>query len=271
MLALVPTTVGVEIVPVQLIFSDGVSLDATKPAATIANTPLFVNGSYASGTGQYGDEFMRSQFWKYANAGNYHVVLGKPLLEPTAQIIVPSSDGYTSTGSGRTEGYVTYAWFVQTIEPQEIQKLGIDPRTLTIFATYNTQVLQPGGVCCYAGYHSAFSLDTAYGPSIATTAWASVVPDGVEALSHEIGEWLDDPFYTNVVPSWLNPNSNGCNGDLLEVGDPVTNYTFSVNGGELQDLVFYSWFSRDQPSLGIDGRYDFMGKLTSPAKSCGSS
>jgi hypothetical protein len=110
-------------------------------------------------------------------------------------------------------------------------------------------------------------MTTAWGSSIATTAWASV-DKGVEVLSHEIGEWLDDPFYTNKVPYWINPISNACNGNLLEVGDPVTNYQFSVNGTLLQDLVYYSWFSRDRPSIGLDGQYDFMGKLTAPATTC---
>jgi hypothetical protein len=260
--------VGVEIVPVNLVFSDGISLDATSAAAVIPQTALFQNASYAGGDTQYGDAFMRAQFWRYAANTNYHVLLGTPFLEPTQQILVPSADGYTSTTSTGTEGYLTYAWFVQTIEPQLIQQLGIDPRTLTIFATVNTKVLEPSGRCCYAGYHSSFRITTAWGASTATTAWASVNGYDVETLSHEIGEWYDDPFYTNVVPKWVNPISNGCNGDLLEVGDPVTNYSLTVNGALLQDLTYYSWFSRDNPSIGINGQYDFMGKLLAPAKSC---
>lgn len=262
------TTIGVEIVPVDLQFSNGVSFDASSAAATIPQTALFQNATYAAGTTQYGDAFMRSEFWKYASAGDYHVLLGAPLVEPTQNIMVPSADGYTSTNSSGTEGYVTYAWFVQTIEPQIIQQLRINPRTLTIFATVNTKVLEPGGYCCYAGYHSAHQMTTAWGSSIATTAWASVGANSVETLSHEIGEWLDDPFYTNVVPSWLNPISHGCNGDLLEVGDPVTNYEFTAAGTSLQDLVYYSWFSRDTPSIGINGGYDLMNKLPAPATSC---
>jgi hypothetical protein len=263
------TTVPVSIIPVQLDFSNGISLNPTAAAATVGDTPLFATGTYASGRTQYGDAFMRAQFWKYTANSNYHVLLGTPVLEPTVRIAVPESDGFTSTTAGFTTGYVTYGWFVQTVEPQLIAQMGIDPRSLTIVATYNTKVLEPGGACCYAGYHSAFALTTSYGPSIATTAWASVVVNGVETLSHEIGEWLDDPFYTNTVPSWINPINGACNGNLLEVGDPVTNYVFSVNNRELQDLAFYSWFSRDQPSLGFNGVYDLMGRLKAPAASCG--
>jgi hypothetical protein len=106
---------------------------------------------------------MRAEVWNSAANTNYHVLLGSPVLEPTQTILVPSSDGYTTTTSSGTEGYVTYAWFVQTIEPQLIQQLGIDPRTLTIFATVTTKVLEPSGHCCYAGYHSADQMTTAWG------------------------------------------------------------------------------------------------------------
>ncbi len=111
-------------------------------------------------------------------------------------------------------------------------------------------------------------MTTSYGNSIATTAWASVASGAVETFSHEIGEWLDDPFYTNDAPSWLNPMSKACNGSELEVGDPVTNYMFTANGWSLQDLVFYSWFTRDVPSIGINGHYDLMGEFSSPSMPC---
>lgn len=258
-----------QIVPIRLIFTNGTTYDATAAAASIPKSPLFANGSYTAGTTQFGDAFMRSQFWTYAANTNYHVLLSQPTIEPTVDIAVPSADGFTGAQSnGQVIGEVTYAWFVQTIEPQIIQQLGLDPATLTIFATVNTKVLEPSGHCCYAGYHSAFHLNTQFGASIATTAWASVAVNGVETLSHEIGEWLDDPFYTNFVPSWVNPISNACNGNEFEVGDPATNYAFYVNGFGLQDLAFYSWFSRDVPSIGISGRYDLMGKFTSVAPVC---
>ena len=264
----VSTTIPVEIVPVRLVFSNAVQLDSTTAAITIPNTPLFVNGPYAEGSAQYGDALMRSQFWKFAAGTNYHVLLGKPLVEPTQQVMVPSTDGFTSSTNGRLHAYLKYAWFTGTIEPEIIQQLGIDPRTLAIVATLSTSLLEPNGACCYGGYHSALQMNTALGPSIVTTAWASVVPNGVESLSHEIGEWFDDPFYTNVVPQWVNPISDACNGDQLEVGDPVTIYTFLVNGSQVQDLVFFSWFSHDVPSLGINGKYDLMGRFTQPARSC---
>jgi len=64
----------------------------------------------------------------------------------------------------------------------------------------------------------------------------------VSALSHEIGEWMDDPFADNLVHC----NDNG----LMEVGDPLENnanygaFPYSLGGFtyNLQSLVFIGYF-----------------------------
>ena len=262
------TTIADEIVPVQLVFSNGISLDPSPVVGNMQNSPLFTSASYAAGNTQYGDALMRSSFWKYAAGTNYHVLLAAPFIEPTVQVLVPSADGYATTSSGSTEGYVAFNWLIETIEPQIIQQLGISPSSLAIFATYHTKVLEQGGYCCYGGYHAVLQVTTPNGAATATTVWSSVTATSVGAMEHEIAEWLNDPFYNNRVPSWRNPQNGACNGDLLEVGDPEPNYVMNVNGWDMQDEVFLSWFSRDVPSIGINGMYDLMGKLTSPATSC---
>ncbi len=57
----------------------------------------------------------------------------------------------------------------------------------------------------------------------------------METLSHEIAEWLNDPFYDNYLRRRTHPANGSCEistsaGGLLEDGDPVTNHTFSLNG-----------------------------------------
>jgi hypothetical protein len=264
------TTIGSEIVPVRLVFSDGTTLDGGSVAGGIASSPLYANGSYAAGYTQYGDAVMRSEFWKYAARENYHVLLAAPVAEPAVTVNVPAADGYVKRKQNGTKiGYVTFEWFIKTVEPQIIAQLNIKPTSVAIFATNDVSVLQPGNYCCYAGYHEAFPMSTPSGPAIFTTVWASVTTHGVETLSHEFAEWLNDPFYTNDVPKWVQPNTNNaCGGSQLEVGDPVTTQAFTVGGYVMQDEAFYSWFTRDMPSLGIDGRYDLLGKLTKPAVSC---
>jgi hypothetical protein len=279
------TAINVAIVPLRLTFSDGSVLDATSVAASIPRSPLFTTASYPAGTTQYGDALMRSQFWSYIGNGsaNYHVLFANPTVEPTYALSVPSQDGYATNTAGSVEGYMDFDWFVhgsanngvvtQSQEQQIINQLGIPPSTFTIFATVNAKVLEPFLVngqyyCCYLGYHYFFAVPSSGGTRTWTTAWASVTTTSVKVLSHEVSEWLNDPLYNNVVPGWISPESGQCGGDEIEVGDPVTEYSSQVNGFEVQDEAFYSWFARQTPSAGINGWYDLQNVLKSPAANC---
>ena len=264
----VTTTVTLHVVPVKLTFTDGLAFDATGLAPGVLHSPLFTNVEFADGTTQFGDALMRGEFWKYVSSHpNYHVLFSAAPIEPTVSIAVPSGDGYTAAKSGGQEGYVTYAWFVQTIEPQIISQLGIPASDFTMFVTARTSVLEPNGnYCCYLGYHSVFR-DSSLAHTW-TTAWASVTPKSIEPLSHEVAEWLNDPFYNNHVPGWASPESGTYCGNLLEVGDPLTEYHFKRGGFVLQDVAFFSWFARQNPSIGYKGRYDLGGVLRAPAASC---
>lgn len=265
----VTTTVTAHVVPVKLTFSNGMAFDATSLAPGVVRSPLFNSAQFIGGNMQFGDAVMRGEFWKYVSSNStYHVLLSAVPVEPTVSVAVPSADGYTAPGAGGQYAYVTYAWFVQTIEPQLIAQLGIPPTDLTIFVTSRTSVLEPGGHCCYLGYHSVFPIAGAAGTRTWTTAWASVTSKNIEALSHEVAEWLNDPFYNNTVPSWLSPESGACGGKQLEVGDPLTEYRIRRGGFVLQDIAFFSWFARQKPSIGYKRRYDLAGKLSSPAQNC---
>ena len=108
-----------------------------------------------------------------------------------------------------------------------------------------------------------------------TWAWASwhtsdTVPpadEDIAALSHEIAEWYNNPFVSNMVPPWETPPAYPCN-NRLEVGDPLVGTTFADNGYHLQDEAFLSWFARQVPSMGLGGMYSFLGTLTAPPPIC---
>jgi hypothetical protein len=262
------TTIPVQVIPVTLTFSDGTVLDGTGDVNILTASPIFVDGTYQEGTTQYGDALMRSEFWTYTSTTGYHMLLATPTILTTEQVTVPAADGYTKMRRGIKTGYVTYEWFVRTIQPQILQQRNIDPTTLTIFLTRRTRALQPGGYCCYEGYHSAFDVTTGNGPVIYTAVWANVARGVISTMGHELAEWMNDPFYTNKVPSWRNPSSLGCGNGLLEVGDPTTKWVFNVNGDQVEDMAFYSWFTRAIPSIGINGQYDLLAKLNGPSAAC---
>lgn len=260
------TTVTAVIVPVKLSFSNGVALDPTALAPDVVKSPLFTAAPFVDGTAQFGDAVMRAEFWSFVKKKHYHVLLSAAPIAPTVTLSVPSTDGYTASSRGATLGYLSFSWFVQTMEPLIVAQLKIPPTELTIFVTYHTDVLEPGSHCCYRGYHYSFTPPGASGTW--TTAWASVTKNNVEVLSHEVAEWLNDPFYTNAVPAWIEPETGACGGALLEVGDPVTNHAVRTGGFRLQDIAFFSWFTRQTPSIAFGGRYDLDGDLKAPAANC---
>ena len=69
----------------------------------------------------------------------------------------------------------------------------------------------------------------------------------IAAASHEVNEWINDPFGVNQTPPWGNIGQvGGCQNDL-EVGDPLSGTlmpAFPSNGFtyHLQELAFFSWF-----------------------------
>ena len=91
--------------------------------------------------------------------------------------------------------------------------------------------------------------------------------------SHEVSEWFNDPYITNIVPNWTSPlgKQYGCT-SVLEVGDPVAGHAFTVtnNGAtrHYQDETFFSWFTRAKPSIGINGKYTYLNTFTSYSASC---
>lgn len=262
------TTIPVRIVPLKLVFADGETFDASSVAAAIPRSPLFKAASYRSGTTQYGDALMRAEFWNDVKGKPYHVLLAEPAVASTVTVAVPRSEGHVRTPNGTRVGVIDFAWFMRSVEERIIGARRIPSSTLTIFATYRTSLLEPGSACCYYGYHNAFTSAKSGTSRTWTTAWASVDKNDVTRLSHEISEWLNDPLYTNRVPKWIQPQTGACEDALLEVGDPVTNYRFTVGGFRVQDEAFFSWFARQKPSIGIGGAYDLMGKLKHPAASC---
>jgi hypothetical protein len=103
----------------------------------------------------------------------------------------------------------------------------------------------------------------------------------IHALSHEVSEWLDDPYVNNAVQPWLTPTAPqyGCT-TALETGDPVVGVWFPYSGNTVgaedgynyygqyhpEDEVEAQWFGRGgvEPVLGSAyGNYlTFMGPLT---------
>jgi hypothetical protein len=260
------TLIANEIVPLRLVFSDGNVLDASTETTALTASPIYVSAPFPSGTTQYGDAVLRSEFWQSAQSSGYHVLLAPPTVAPTYSLQVPAADGFTSTGPhGLVKGVLDFDWFVRAEEPVIVSNLGIPPTALTIFLTKNVR-LQSGG-SSFAGEHFSFDVRVGQERDRFTTVWAGASPGDVDSMSHEINEWVHDPFNENAVPPWMMPGSNGCD-KHLEVADPLTGKLFKISGYVLQDVAYVDWFAREIPSAALNGNYDVLGRLIAPASDC---
>jgi hypothetical protein len=259
------THTPVVIVPVQMVYgatNGNMTFDPTTAKlpngrTVLKNTlisPLFkkavdyVQGGVDLGTTQYIDAFQRGNFWSAVSGHpRYHTLLAAPIVEPEVSYNVPVGLGSVVSnpfGSGNV-GTMEVDVFDQQVQTWLSQISDINPGVLPIFLTYNIYLTEPGGQLAYiGGYHSAVNSQ----PGGQTYSYATYVDSvgafaqDVSALSHEIGEWEDDPFTDNSV--------NCADNTSMEDGDPLENnanygafpYTYRGFTYNLQSLVFIGYF-----------------------------
>jgi len=278
--------VPVTIIPIKVVFANGVNLDGGSKASLTIDSPIFQDAQFESGKTQYGDAIQRAEFWgqvESLNAPGYHVLLDQPRLAPTQTIVVPQNQGTEFTGSVSQApiGLVSYSWWSSRIQ-NLVSSLKIDPRTVPVFLTYNTLLyIQSPSNCCVIGYHGGASSANGNGvQQVNTYMWASwtdpkifsVPIEDINALSHEMAEWMNDPFVQNVVPAWSVPSEPqyGCS-NYLEVGDPLVGVVFTVttNGYKYhpQDEAFLPWFAKTS-STSYKGRYTYLGTFMTYSPGC---
>ncbi len=206
----------------------------------------YVQGGTDLGATQYIDAFQRGNFWYsvHKNGGGYHVLF-EPGIGTEFTIHVSSSQGKVITNPFGTNkvGIMDHAAFDAALQGF-IKKLGINPSQLPFFLTDNIFLLDSQGNCCTGGYHSSVGGP----PGGQTYSYATYVTQegsfcqDISCETHELGEWMDDPFVDNHVSCTDN--------SIMEVGDPLESspnygdYAYNVSGAiyNLQSLVFIGYF-----------------------------
>jgi hypothetical protein len=280
------------IIPLKFKFTDGTTLSAAQTVCgdvkntnfRVKNSPLIKKGNTFSpggtnvGKTQYIDAFQRANFWSSVSttSPNYHVLLS-PIQQKPLQTITVGANGTTVAGPCAKIGEVDINFF-DNIAMSLLTSLNIPANTLPLFLSYNT--FWTSGGCCILGYHStnnagtqAYAVGAYSDPGIFNAAGIR----DIHALSHEIGEWMDDPLIPsqNNVPAWGHVGQvSGCQGNL-EVGDPVTGSAFTVTTGGTfpftyhpEDLVFLPWFARITPSTSVNGWFTFLNAFAAPQPVC---
>ncbi len=243
------------IIPVKIVLSNGDIYDplaggTTSPVARTILSPIFDHstdynqGGTDLGTTQYEDAYQRGNFWSLVQGTNYHLLLGGPsshvTVLPELTLNVPAGSGHEGSPFGFTVAEVDINYFDGQISNYMASNPNINPTLFPMFIVGNTYLTEGG--CCIGGYHSAngqqsygmFDYDTHPG----------VFSQDVSALSHEDGEWIDDP---------LTNGGNGTPCGILEVGDPLEGgsnghpygtWSYVLHGFtyHLQDLVWLRYF-----------------------------
>src|SRR5580704_1136638 len=249
------STITTYISPVKIVLSNGDVYDplaggTASPLSRTILSPIFdhttdyTQGGVDLGASQYVDAFQRGNFWSLVAGTNYHVLLGGPSSHvsvlPELTLNVPAGSGHEGSPFGFTVAEVDINYFDAQISNYMAGNPTIDPTKFPMFIVGNTYLTEGG--CCIGGYHSAngqqsygmFDYDTHPG----------VFSQDVSALSHEVGEWYDDP---------LTNGGNGTPCGILEIGDPLEGgsnghpygtWTYTLHGFtyHLQDMTFLRYF-----------------------------
>jgi hypothetical protein len=284
------TTIPTVLVPLRFIFPNAgnPTLDGTGVIAATQNSPIFQAADYMAGSvdlgiTQYGDALQRGQFWNLPGfSPNYHVLLGAPSIGATVTVTVPTAKGnaFALTGGGFI-GVVDTTYFSQlltTLLPN------YSANQLPIFTTDNVYLGTNGLMqnCCILGFHAsqagpvataktwiyaAYAEPGTFSGSEVGLSFVDVVP-----LSHEVAEWLNDPFVgafpgINWIPpaiGTVSPNSSGGCIPNFETGDPLEGspFTFAkvtnATTYHLQDEVFLPWYLHSPPSFSVNGWNTFQ-------------
>lgn len=262
------------VIPVKIVLSNGATYD---PSTTVSNgktatqntmaSPIFTStvdftsGGTSMGTTQYIDAFQRANLWGITpSTHNYHLLLA-PTVKSEVTLKPPKQYGSQGTVFGFRAGLVDINWFDSQAHSL-LTSLGITPNTFAIFLTYDVYLTQHRS-CCIGGYHSSTGSTNAP-QSYAQATYVSVAgafSQDVSALSHEVGEWADDPLVVNI-----NGNNTPCgsleNGDPLENNPNFGDFPYDVSGFtyNLQDLVTLPYFGAP-PSTSVGDETTFQGEV----------
>ncbi len=245
----------------------------------VSNSPIFNSSPYTMngvdvGNTQYIDAYQRANFWSLVGGTEYHTLL-QPMTMPVQTYV---TGGFVSSatfcGGTTVEGFIEINLFDSWVRNVALPAAGIEPTQFLIILLQN--VVMYNGVivnCCIGGYHAALPNFQTYSPSnVDTTGAFGNAPD-VAILSHEVGEWMDDPLGNNPTPAWGNVGQvMGCQANL-EVGDPLTGTLFppvmmSGFNYNMQELAFFNWFYGDDVPLGAGGLDSNNGTFPAAASPC---
>lgn len=291
------TSIDTSIIPISFVF-DGfknakgnpITLDVSSFVPQVLAGPNFNNALYsdAGSPTQFADAVQLAEFTD-VKLGTWHTLLNAPRMLTPVTIEIPAGlrvvQLYRLISTGAIFALVNAKFFISQLNTI-FQLEGLKTSELAIALTHNVFLYQRNNPadCCILGFHSAFEPQIG---AIQTFAWASWTDPGIfygfkdiTAFSHEVSEWMDDPFVDNAVtPPWQFPHEPGVCRGLLETGDPIEvlrpkfiNFPVTLNSFTYhpQNEALLQWFAQTKPSDAFEQAYSYPnnGSLLNPSKSC---
>ncbi len=289
------TQVPTQIIPISLFFEEFVDENGAHivlvPAPVlprVENSPNFRNASYLTGFTQFADAVQRAQFF-HTMGQDWHTVLAKPQMLKPVVVDVPRGMAkvFRNPNTGVVYAVVDSSFFISQLNTI-IQLADMQVDALSIALTMNVFLAPEADIkhCCVLGFHTSFDSGQAGNTRLVQTfMWASWVDQGilgtnladVTPMSHEISEWMNNPFGTNLVPAWQVPNVPGGCQNNLETADPLASlpnagYSVPIDGFVFhpQNQVMMQWFQRQSTSDAMDGAFSFPDQnlVTTPSQAC---
>jgi len=290
------TEIPTQIIPISLYFEEYVDdngqplvLDPAPILPRIQSSPNFRNATYQTGFTQFADAVQRAEFAGTAKP-DWHTLLGNPqILQPIRIDVIPGmAKVFRNRSTGVTYAVVDSAFFIShlnTIIQGANANLRVD--ALAIALTSNVLLAPHADLkqCCMLGFHTSFDVgELTQVKFVQTFVWASWLDAGilgtnvadVTAMSHEISEWMNNPFGSNLVPAWQLPGGTGCQNNL-ETADPLATmpnagFPVSIDGFtyHAHNQVMLQWFERGATSDAFESAYSFPDQtlVTSPSQAC---
>ena len=284
------TRISTAAIPLNFFFEEwldakgnNVSIGVDSVLRATLNSPDFLKSAYSTGVGQFGDAVQRAEFYNVMKE-NWHTTLGPPRRLAPITIVVPFGQSQVYQLPDGTFLATLNGDFFNSHLSTLLQAEGLKPTEFPLFLSNNVFLYfgDPSN-CCVLGFHTAYDASTLGHPAIQTFAWASWSAEGifssvsdVTPLSHEISEWRNDPFVSNLAPAWQFPNGRGCSGNL-ETGDPIKVLSNSTVPVILHGYTYHpqteallQWFTREDPSGAFKGAYSYpdTSVLTGVAQDC---
>jgi hypothetical protein len=286
-------TVAATLDPTQPLNVPVNSIQGFSAGDAVYESPIFSSrdftlGSTNLGNVQWGEVTERASFWSYprTNFSNWRVIMQHTTTHSVETLEVPSGSWIETGAPG------IYVVDQSVLDPFLLKVAKLYSGQTPILLTYN--VGRNVGSLYYFGYHHTF-LDSGVASFF---IWGSYLDapgvfgqSDLGFLSHEVAEFMHDPFGTNPVRSWpaafnfslpwAPPYMFTTCQTNLEVGDPLEDRSGTelryviktpVMTYHFQNVVTASWFMQAKPSFSVNGWYTLKGavdgEFAAPAPVC---